>query len=87
MGDSMSGAGIRHGDLLLVEKQDLWPRQGEIAVFQLGDTSVTVKRFYRKAQRIYLESDNPKYVPLIYSENSPDLRPIGVAVALLERED
>jgi repressor LexA len=83
-GDSMIGANIRNGDLLLVKKQDSEPEQGAIAVFQEEDSGPMVKKFRREANRIYLESANPRYKRRIYDKDSPTLRIIGAVVAILE---
>jgi repressor LexA len=65
-GDSMSGAGILEGDTAIIEKQNT-ARNGEIAVAVIDD-AVTLKRFYKEATRIKLQSENPAYKP-IYSQD------------------
>ncbi|GHV56297.1 LexA repressor [Spirochaetia bacterium] len=69
-GDSMSGAGIMDGDTAIIEKQNT-VRNGEIAVAvvnELGDEAITLKRFFKEANRIRLQPENPAYSP-IYSQN------------------
>lgn len=83
-GDSMIGAKIYHGDLLLVKKQDSWPELREIAVFQEEDSGPMVKIFYKTEDRIYLESANPKYRGRIYDKDSPTLGTIGIVIAILQ---
>ncbi|MDQ7819544.1 MAG: transcriptional repressor LexA [Armatimonadota bacterium] len=78
-GDSMIGAGIYDGDLLLVRRQST-ARNGDIVVARLEDEA-TVKRFYREADRIRLQPENPALEP-IYTR---DVVIEGVAVALIRR--
>jgi repressor LexA len=65
-GDSMSGAGIVDGDLAVIEKANV-VRNGEIAVVLLNDAA-TLKRFFKEANRIRLQAENPAYPPL-YGQN------------------
>jgi repressor LexA len=78
-GDSMVGAGIYDGDLLLVRRQPT-ARNGDIVVARLEDEA-TVKRFYREADRVRLQPENPALEP-IYTR---DVVIEGVAVALIRR--
>lgn len=57
-GDSMTGARIENGDLLVVE-EDEDPSEGEVVVALLnGGEEVTVKKFYRDGGRIRLKPMN-----------------------------
>lgn len=58
-GDSMIGAGIKDGDLLVVKQCDD-ALDGDIVVALLED-SATVKRFYKKKNHIVLHPENPRY--------------------------
>ena len=62
LGDSMRGAGIQDGDLLLVERDPL-PRDGAIVVAWLGD-GFTVKRLRRRQGLFWLEAAHPAFPPL-----------------------
>lgn len=58
-GDSMIGAGIFDGDLLVVQPtQD--PKHGDIVAALIGDDA-TVKRFIQKDNLAYLKAENPNY--------------------------
>ena len=57
-GNSMSGAGIQDGDILLVEKRE--PRSGEIVV-AVVDGSATVKYYIVDGERQLLRAANPSY--------------------------
>ncbi|MEB3351425.1 MAG: translesion error-prone DNA polymerase V autoproteolytic subunit [Cyanobacteriota bacterium] len=76
-GDSMVGAGIHHGDLLIVDRS-LEPRPGRIVVAVL-EGAFTLKRLARHHGRLRLEAANPAYPP-IHLSDADDLRLWGVAV-------
>ncbi len=58
-GDSMSGAGIQPGDMVVVER-GVQPRMGDIVVAQV-DGDWTMKRYERRGARVVLVPANPKY--------------------------
>src|SRR5437773_1459483 len=61
-GDSMIGAGIHSGDLLIVDRSEE-PRDGSVVVAIL-DGELTVKRIEIHDGRLFLAPENPDY-PLI----------------------
>ena len=61
-GESMLGAGILPGDLVVVHRQQT-ARSGEIVVALLGDEA-TVKTFSRRDGRVWLLPANPDYQPI-----------------------
>ncbi|NCO39572.1 MAG: repressor LexA [Armatimonadetes bacterium CG_4_10_14_3_um_filter_66_18] len=65
-GDSMIGAGIFDGDLVVVRRQDS-ADDGDI-VAALLDDEATVKRFYRENGHIRLQPENPAMEPLLVEE-------------------
>jgi repressor LexA len=67
-GDSMIGAGIVDGDIAVIEKQETAENR-EIVVAQVGDEAVTLKRFFKEANRIRLEPENAAYKP-IYTQHA-----------------
>jgi len=79
-GDSMRGAGILDGDLVLV-RRDPTPRNGEIVVAMIGDET-TVKRFFREKRRIVLQPENPAFEPIAVTETSPELQILGRVVGV-----
>lgn len=60
-GDSMTGAGIHDGDLVLFDK-DAEGRDGDI-VAALVEDEATVKRIKRRDGKAMLVPENPKYKP------------------------
>jgi repressor LexA len=70
-GDSMKDAGILDRDVALIQKQNT-ARNGDIVVAVI-DEAVTLKRFFKEANRIRLQPENADYNP-IYSQ---DVRVLG----------
>ena len=62
-GDSMKDAHILSGDLALIRQQPT-AENGEIVVARLHHLDATLKRFYRRAKRVVLRAENPKYEPI-----------------------
>ena len=67
-GESMRGAGILDGDVVVVKKQQA-ADSGQIVVALLEDEA-TVKRLYRNNGEIWLMPENPAYEPIDGSECS-----------------
>lgn len=74
-GDSMTGAGIHHGDLLIVDRS-LETASGRVVVAALNG-ELTVKRLQRSGNRITLNAENPAY-PDITVTDDDDLQIWGV---------
>ncbi len=80
-GESMKGAGIMEGDIVVV-RPGVEPRQGDIVVALIEDEA-TVKRFYRRAGKVILKPENPDMEPV---ELDPrDVRILGRVVGLIRR--
>ncbi|CAK6696351.1 LexA repressor [Synechococcus sp. CBW1107] len=79
-GDSMIGAGIHHGDLLIVDRS-LEPRPGRIVVAVL-EGAFTLKRLVRQQGRWLLEAAHPAY-PLLELGAADDDRLWGVAIHVI----
>lgn len=78
-GDSMIGAQISDGDLVILEQKV--PQDGDI-VAALVDGETTLKRYVATEGRPFLRAENPKY-PDIYPVN--ELMIQGVMVALIRK--
>ncbi len=61
-GDSMTGAGIQDGDLLVVDRA-LEPRPGSVVV-AVVDGELVVKRLALAGGQVWLRPENPEYPPL-----------------------
>ena len=76
-GDSMSGEGIMPGDLAMVREQPE-VEYGELAVVVVNGEEGTLKRVYKKADSIILQSANAKYPPRIFAgEEMNEIRIVG----------
>ena len=83
-GDSMTGAGIKDGDVVFIRKQDSVD-DGEIAAV-LVDDEATLKRVYHSSDSITLVAENPKYKPLVFTKKqSKNIRILGKAVSFTTR--
>lgn len=80
-GDSMIGAGIFDGDLVVVHPQDD-ADNGEIIVALVGDEATT-KRFYREGRTIRLQPESELYEPIVVDETEIDV--VGKVVGVLRR--
>lgn len=65
-GDSMEGAGIRDGDLLVVDRA-LEPTHGRIVIAAVNG-ELTVKRLRLQEGSVWLQPENPAYPPLQITE-------------------
>ena len=62
-GDSMTGAGIDDGDLVLIRKQEE-AHNGDIVVAYVEGEGNTLKRFKRYGRTFFLHPENPKYTDI-----------------------
>ncbi|MBR3610025.1 MAG: helix-turn-helix domain-containing protein [Oscillospiraceae bacterium] len=83
-GDSMIGARILDGDIVLIRQQpDV--DDGEIAAV-LIDGEATLKRVHKKAGCLILNPANPSYEPIVITgEELADVRIIGKAVYFISQ--
>ncbi|MDH3462742.1 MAG: transcriptional repressor LexA [Acidimicrobiia bacterium] len=80
-GDSMIDAGIHEGDLVAIRSQKE-ARDGEIVAALVDGEEATVKRLRRKDGKVILESENPNYPPMVFTEG---VELIGKVVSVLRR--
>lgn len=80
-GDSMVDAGIFDDDYVVVRRQPN-ANDGEIVAALVGEEEATVKRLRRKDGRVILESENPAYAPMVFTEG---VELLGIVIALLRR--
>jgi repressor LexA len=80
-GDSMIDAGIHEGDLVAIHSQDE-ARDGEIVAVLVDDDEATVKRLRREDGKVILESENPAYEPMVFTDG---VKLIGKVVSVLRR--
>jgi DNA polymerase V len=77
-GDSMTGAGIFSGDLLIVDKS-IKPISGSIVVAKLGGDLIC-KRLKLVKGKVYLVPENPKYKTAEISSDREDFEICGVVL-------
>ncbi|RPI22789.1 MAG: transcriptional repressor LexA [Actinobacteria bacterium] len=80
-GDSMIGAGIFDGDLVVVRRQPD-ARDGQLVAALIDDEEATVKRLQRREGRVILKAENPDYAPMMFTSG---VEILGVVVAVLRR--
>lgn len=76
-GESMIGAGILSGDLVVVRPQ-LTAQDGQIVVARIGDEA-TVKRLSRRGGQVWLLPENPDFEPI----NGNEAELIGLVKAVV----
>jgi DNA polymerase V len=81
-GDSMLGAGIHSGDILVVDRS-LAAIDGSIVIAAV-DNEFTVKYYRSDEKGIRLEAGNDQYKPIEFSEGM-ELRIFGVVTAVIHQ--
>lgn len=81
-GDSMKGAGILDGNILVVDKS-LTPTSGSIVVACI-DGSLTVKRFIKRGDTVLLHSENPLFKDIELKEGQ-ELQVWGVVTSTVNK--
>ncbi len=76
-GESMTGAGILEGDLVVVRPQET-AQDGDIVVALVGEEA-TVKRFFQEDDHVRLQPENDAMQPI----RSKEVRVLGRVVGLL----
>lgn len=79
-GDSMTGAGIDDGDLVLIRKQEE-AQNGDIVVAFVEGEGNTLKRYRQYGSTVFLHPENPKYtdIPLL------DCKIQGIAINVIKK--
>ena len=67
-GDSMQGAGLENGDLLIIDRS-IEPSNNKIAVCFV-DGEFTVKRIKIESKKVHLIPENKKYSPIEINEEN-----------------
>ena len=81
-GDSMTGAGIQEGNLLVVDRA-LEARHGDIVIAVI-DGDLTVKRLEKRRGKIRLVAENPAYAPIEFTDGQ-ELTIWGVVTSVIQR--
>ncbi len=83
-GDSMIGAGIQTGDIVIIRHQPI-AADGDIVAASIG-SEVTLKRLVNKPDRIALEPENPNFKPIELTRYDT-FRIIGKMVGIIKRKE
>jgi repressor LexA len=78
-GDSMKGAGILEGDHVAVRPQNT-AKDGQIVVALVGEEA-TIKRFFKEADHVRLQPENPAMEPI----RSREVRVLGRVVGVMRK--
>lgn len=84
-GDSMKDIGILDGDLLAVHKMNQ-ARNGQVVVARVED-DVTVKRFEKQGNVVFLHAENEAFAPIRVDLASQSLTIEGLAVGVIRNGD
>jgi repressor LexA len=79
-GDSMSGAGILPGDMVIVDKGET-PKSGDIVIAEV-DGAWTMKYLRRRGESVTLLPANPNYQPI---KPKNELKIAGVVTAIVRK--
>lgn len=79
-GDSMSGAGILPGDMVLVDRGEV-PKSGDIVIAEV-DGEWTMKYLKKRGESVVLLPANPKYQPI---KPQKELKIAGVVTAVVRK--
>lgn len=81
-GDSMTGAGILDGDIVVIKKVNT-ARNNDIVVALVDQEEATLKRLQKTAQGVDLIAENPDYPTQSYGPDRVDVQ--GVLIGLVRR--
>lgn len=81
-GDSMTGAGIDEGDLVIIRPQN-YADPNDIIVAML-DNEATVKRFVRDGEKVVLKPENPEMTPIVVNKDR-ELSIIGKVISVIKK--
>jgi len=81
-GDSMVGAAITNGDILIVDASKK-PQHNKIVVATV-DGEFLVKRFWVDGKKVFLRSENPHYAPIEINPEQ-DLAIMGVVTGIVRQ--
>lgn len=81
-GESMTGAGIQDGNLLIVDRA-LDPKHGDIVIAVI-DGELTVKRLEKRRGKVRLIAENPDFPPIEFRDGQ-ELTIWGVVTSVIQR--
>lgn len=82
-GDSMIGAGINNGDLLIFERTDV-PIHNKIGAFCIDNEYAICKKYQSFSGKVVLLSANDNYAPIILEPTKSCFRCVGILVSIIK---
>jgi repressor LexA len=79
-GDSMSGAGILPGDMVIIDRS-LEPKNGDVVIAEVDD-NWTMKYFQKNGDDVVLVPANPRYSPI---RAKKELKVAGIVTAIIRK--
>lgn len=80
-GISLTGAGIKDGDLLAVHCCDKG-ENGKIVVARLNN-KIIIRRYYQQGEQIELRAENPDFPPIILNPHTQPINIEGIGVGVI----
>ncbi len=80
-GDSMIGAGIDNGDMVVIKKQETADNR-DIVAAAVDSENATLKRFIKMGDSVLLMPENDKYEPI--QIRNDEAKVLGVAVGIMK---
>lgn len=77
-GDCLLERGIRSGDIVVIDRNLVMPKDGEIVVVMVeGD--ITMKQWHRVTDGVELRASSDRYQPILIRSNAENVTVIGIA--------
>lgn len=83
-GDSMINARIYEGDRVRIRKQSYLDNNGDIMAVRVNGDEATLKRVYKQEMGLVLQSENPQYAPMFFSDKDVENLPVEIIGKAIE---
>ena len=83
-GDSMINARIYEGDRVRIRKQSHLDNNGDIMAVRVNGDEATLKRVYKQETGLVLQSENPQYAPMFFSDKDVENLPVEIIGKAIE---
>lgn len=83
-GDSMINARIYEGDRVRIRKQNHLDNNGDIMAVRVNGDEATLKRVYKQEMGLVLQSENPQYAPMFFSDKDVENLPVEIIGKAIE---
>lgn len=83
-GDSMINARIYEGDRVRIRKQSHLDNNGDIMAVRVNGDEATLKRVYKQEMGLVLQSENPQYAPMFFTDKDVENLPVEIIGKAIE---